>query len=63
MYYASFIIFIITNKCTINIITICIITVFPCIIDTPTCSDILCHHLGVTHLLLAKLNKFLDYSF
>jgi len=37
--------FIITNKCTNNITT-----VFPCITDTPTCSDILCNHQGVTHL-------------
>ena len=32
----------------------------PCIIYTPTCFDILCYHQGLTHLLLAKLHKFLD---
>jgi len=31
-----------------------IIKVFFCIIYTPTCFDILCHHQGVTYMLLAK---------
>jgi hypothetical protein len=33
-----------------------------CIIYIPTCFDILCHHQGVTHLLLAKLHKSLNCS-
>jgi len=38
------------QKCTVNIIKVCITTVFPFVIYTPTCFDILCHlhHQGVT---------------
>ena len=38
-----------------NTITVYITTVFPCIIYTPTCFDILCHQ-GVTYRLLQLLN-------
>jgi len=46
--------FIVTNKCTINIVQVYITTMFPGIIDTPTFFNILCHHQGVIYMLLAK---------
>jgi hypothetical protein len=50
---------ILPTKFTINIIKVYIITMFPCITYNSTCFDILCHHQGVTYMLLAKLHKFL----
>jgi hypothetical protein len=54
--------FIITNQCTISIITVCTTAVFPCLIYSATCFGVLCHQQTVTHLLLAKLHKRLDCS-
>jgi len=55
--------FIMTNEGTFSIIKVYITTLCPCKIYTPTCFDIyvILREL-VTHLLLAELHKFLDYS-
>jgi hypothetical protein len=57
MYGASFIILYYNKQIHINITTVYITTLFPCVISTATCFDILCHHQTVTHLLLAKLHS------
>jgi len=48
MYRASLIIFIITNKCTINITKVYIATVSLYIIYTPTCFDISMSSAGIS---------------
>ena len=49
------------KKFTIYTITVYITVLFPCIIYTATCFDILCHHQGVIHLLLA-VTRFLRFQ-
>jgi len=56
MYCVSFIILIITNKCTINITKVYITIVSHYVIRTPACFDIAMLCQGVPHLCLAKLH-------
>jgi len=59
-YFCIFLLY--PTKCSISTTKVYITTVFSCVIYTPTCFNILCHHQEVTYLHLAKLHKFLDCS-